>query len=149
MSEDVFVGEFDRSVDGAGRVALPAAFRESLLERCYATRDPQGCITLRSPMKYAAEAKRLKKLEKRGRDGGGVSRSLSFRTVNLSIDKQGRVTLDETSRTYAAIDAGGEVTVVGNTDTIEIWRPARWAVVRGEDTGLAPDRIWPTEVDAP
>jgi division/cell wall cluster transcriptional repressor MraZ len=148
VSENVFVGEFDRSIDGAGRVALPVAFREILQERCYATRDPQGCITLRSPAKYAAEAKRLKKLEKRGENRGGVSRSLSFRTVNLSIDKQGRVTLDETARTYAAIDAGDEATVVGNTDTIEIWRPARWVVVRGEDKGLEPDRAWPAEVDA-
>jgi DNA-binding transcriptional regulator/RsmH inhibitor MraZ len=68
--------------------------------------------------------------------------------VNIAIDKQGRVTLDEQNRSHAAIDAGGQVVVIGDTETVEVWRPSRWAVVTREDAGLEPDRVWPAEVDA-
>ena len=68
--------------------------------------------------------------------------------VRLGVDKQGRVTLDEPNRRFAAIDAGGQATVIGNGYTIEIWRPSRWAIVRSEDFNQTPDRVWPAEVDA-
>jgi division/cell wall cluster transcriptional repressor MraZ len=148
VQDDVFVGEFGRSVDAAGRVALPPTFRDLLGERCYATRDRQGCIILRSAAQYAVEAKRLRKQEKRGSAPAGTARNLSTRTVNIAIDKQGRVTLDEQNRSHAAIDAGGQVVVIGDTETVEVWRPSRWAVVTREDAGLEPDRVWPAEVDA-
>lgn len=148
MDEDVFVGEYDRSVDGAGRVALPSTFRDLLGERCYATRDPQGCVVLRTPARYSREAKRLAELEEQGELPPGVGRALSTRTVIVGVDKQGRVTLDEPNRRFAAIDAGGQATVIGNGYTIEVWRPSRWAIVKGEDFNQKPDRVWPAEVDA-
>ena len=148
MGDGVFVGEVGRSVDGAGRVAFPPSFRELLGDRCFATRDRQGCITIRPPETYAAEARRLAKAEKRGKQPAGVARALSARTTNLAIDKQGRITLDETARFFAHIDSGGEVVMIGLTDRIEIWRPSRWEVIVREDTGAAPDRVWPDESEA-
>lgn len=148
MDEDVFVGEYDRSVDGNGRVALPATFRELLGERCYASRDPQGCIVIRTPTRYTRDAKRIAEQEERGEMPRGTGRALSTRTVILGIDKQSRVTLDEVGRQFAAIDAGGQVKVIGNGYNIEIWRPSRWEIVRSEDEFQEPDRVWPDEVDA-
>jgi hypothetical protein len=39
---------YERSIDDNGRLALPAPFRGDLGDRCYATLDPQGCITVRT-----------------------------------------------------------------------------------------------------
>lgn len=148
MDEDVFVGEYDRSVDSNGRVALPSMFRDLLGERCYATRDPQGCIVVRTAARYSRDAKRIAKQEERGDVPRGTGRSLSTRTVIVGVDKQGRVTLDEPNRTFAAIDAGGHVMVIGNAHSIELWRPSRWSVVASEDSSQEPDRVWPDEIDA-
>ena len=52
----MFVGVFDRSIDDNGRLGLPAPFRGELGDRCYATLDPQGCITLRTVAVFEAEA---------------------------------------------------------------------------------------------
>jgi len=41
----VFVGVYDRSIDDNGRLSLPSSFRGDLGDRCYATLDPQGCVT--------------------------------------------------------------------------------------------------------
>ncbi len=147
MFEEAFSGEYDRSVDGAGRVTLPSTLRELLGERCYATKDPQGCVTLRTPARYVEEANKIERREEKGKAGKGSSRAFSTRTVILAVDKQGRVTLDESSREFAKIQTGGQVFVVGHKRAIELWQPNRWAVVKSEDAFGEPDRVWPAHVD--
>ncbi len=147
MDEGVFSGEYDRTVDGAGRVALPSTLRDLLGERCYATKDPQGCITLRTAARYTEEALRLETREASGDAPKGTGRALSTRTVIVSVDKQGRVTLDEANRAFAAIKSGAQAMVIGHNRGIEIWQPKRWAIVRAEDSHIEPDRVWPLGVD--
>ena len=55
----MFVGEYDRSVDGNGRVALPSAFRDELGERCYVSRAPNGCLTVTSVDEFRSGAQRV------------------------------------------------------------------------------------------
>jgi DNA-binding transcriptional regulator/RsmH inhibitor MraZ len=145
MSEDVFSGEYDRSVDNAGRIALPAILHELLGDRCYATKDPQGCIALRTPGRYADEANKVARREEKGKAPKGAARAFSTRTVILAVDKQGRLTLDDSSRKFAHVGAGTQATVVGNTNVIEIWNPQRWDVIKGEDAFGTPDRVWPAD----
>ncbi len=141
----VFVGEYDRSVDGNGRLALPADFRELLGDRCYVTCDPEGFVRVTSQANFESEAGHLKELVRAGVRPMSALRSFGVQSFVASIDKQGRITLDESSRRHAGLASGGQAIIAGAIDNLEIWRPSRYRQVRGEDGVIQPSRIWQDE----
>ncbi len=48
----------------------------------------------------------------------------------VTIDKQGRVNVEEKLRAYAGLATEAKVVVTGNFDVIEIWSPERFELVR-------------------
>ena len=141
----VFVGVYDRSIDDNGRLGLPAPFRGELGDRCYATLDPQGCITVRTTAAFEAEAAEIIESVKSGSATPGQRRALATNTIAVSVDKQGRITIEEKAREFAGLTTGGQVTIVGNLATIEIWRPSRYTTVAGEDLVATTPRQWGDE----
>jgi MraZ protein len=144
----VFVGEYERSVDGNGRLALPSTFRDDLGERCYVTRDPQGFLAVRSEAEFNAAAAeviervRLRELPR------SATRSYAVQSSLLAIDKQGRITLDDESRRHAGIASGGTVMIAGDLTNLQIWRKSRFLVIRDEDGDEQPARSWNDEETA-
>jgi MraZ protein len=138
----VFVGVYERSIDDNGRLALPAPFRSDLGDRCYATLDPQGCITVRTVSTFEAEAAELIEAQKQGRISAAQRRSMATGTIAVSIDKQGRITIEEKAREFAGLAAGSQAMIVGNLNTLEIWRPSRFDVVSAEDVVESAPRRW-------
>ena len=86
--EIVFVGVYERSVDDNGRLALPAPFRGELGDRCYATLDPQGCVTVRTSATFESEAAEMIDAVKDGRASSAQRRNLATSTIAVSVDKQ-------------------------------------------------------------
>lgn len=141
----MFVGVYDRSMDDNGRLGLPAPFRGELGDRCYATLDPQGCITVRTAETFESEAAEIIEAVKNGGATPGQRRSLATNTITVAIDKQGRITLEEKARDFAGLSSGSQATIVGNLSTFEIWRPSRYETVAGEDLVATTPRHWGDE----
>ncbi len=138
----MFVGEFDRSVDGNGRLALPAEFRDKLGTTCYLTGHPKGFVSVSTVDDFERKAAELLDKATRGEVTEAAVRKMGRNSTIVSIDKQGRITLDETSRTRAGIDTGSQVILVGALDRLEIWRPSRVETITDEDDVTEPDRVW-------
>src|SRR5215212_59042 len=113
IRHQVFVGEYDRSVDGNGRLALPSAFRDALGERCYVTRSPQGCLNVTSVDVFDGDAQLVLDQIRRGDRPESAARDFAVNSSLLSIDKQGRITLDDDSRRHAGLNSGGQVVIAG------------------------------------
>ena len=143
----MFVGEYDRSVDGNGRLALPSTFRDDLGERCYVTRDPSGCLAVTSEEVFGLEAQRVLDQVRNGERPTSATRDLGVSSSLLSIDKQGRITLDEESRKHAGLRSGGQVVIAGALSCLQIWRPSRYRTMRSEDDVTEPARVWIDEDD--
>ena len=141
----MFVGEYDRSVDGNGRVALPSAFRDELGERCYVTRAPNGCLTVTSVDEFRSGAQRVLDEIRAGVLPESAARDFAVTSSVLAVDKQGRITLDEESRRHAGLNGGGQVMIAGALNCLEIWRPSRYRTVRVEDGVTQPARVWKDE----
>ena len=129
-ARNVFVGDYDRSVDGNGRLALPSTFRDDLGERCYVPRDRtvasrsrRSTISSRRPARARSGPQR-RGARNRRRATSAVNSSL------LAIDKQGRITLDDESRRHAGLRSGGQVVIAGALNCLQIWRPSRYRTVR-------------------
>ena len=52
----------------------------------------------------------------------------------VTVDKQGRVTVDDRLRTYAGLRTDDKVVVTGNFKVIEIWAPDRFSQINNEGT---------------
>jgi len=143
----VFVGEYDRSVDGNGRLALPSAFREVLGDRCYLTTDPDGYVAITTVENFEADAATLLDEVRNGVRPDSALRDFGVNSSVLAIDKQGRITLDEATRTHAGIPPGSQAMLAGAISKLEVWRPSRYTTIRGEDAVVQPSRIWPDEED--
>lgn len=138
----MFVGEFDRSVDGNGRITLPAEYRDRLGSNCYLTAESQGCVSVSTVDDFDRKGAELLEKAQRGETSVATIRKIARSSSLVSIDKGGRITLDEAMRRRAGIDAGGQAVLVGNLDCLEIWRPSRFATIAGEDDVAEPDRVW-------
>jgi MraZ protein len=138
----VFVGEYDRSVDGNGRLALPSTFRDDLGERCYVTRHPDGYLAVTSVDDFTNEGRRVLERVRSGERSASAARDFGVNSSLLSIDKQGRITLDDDSRRHAALRSGGQVVIAGALDCLQIWHPSRYRTVRSEDDVTQPGRVW-------
>lgn len=141
----MFVGEYDRSVDGNGRLALPSTFRDQLGDRCYLTTDPLGFVSITTVGNFEADAKRLMDEVSDGTLPESTLRNFGVNSSVVSVDKQGRITLDEESRTFAGITPGGQAIVAGALKKLEVWRPSRYRTIRGEDVVVQPTRTWNDE----
>ena len=141
----MFVGEFDRSVDGAGRLALPADFRDDLGSKCYVTCDPDGFVKITTEEIFRSEADHLRELVRSGARPASAMRAFGTKTQIASIDKQGRITLDEATRKHAGLK--NQAVIAGAIDHLEIWRPSRFGQVGTEHEVAAPSRIWEDEDD--
>jgi MraZ protein len=138
----VFVGEYDRSVDGTGRLALPADFRGDLGAKCYLRSHPDGFVSITTIAQFEAAAALLEEQVNAGEEPQSALRAFGVSSSVAAIDKQGRITLDEESRQHAGITSGGQAVIAGAVNKLEVWRPSRYHTIRGEDTVVQPTRIW-------
>lgn len=143
----MFVGEYDRSVDGNGRLALPSTFRDILGDRCYVTTDPGGFVAITTVANFEADAATLLEEVRNGVRPESALRNFGVNSSIAAIDKQGRITLDEASRKHAGIQPGSQAMLAGAISKLEVWRPSRYATIRGEDAVVEPSRVWADEED--
>jgi MraZ protein len=141
----VFVGEYDRSVDGTGRLALPADFRDDLGAKCYLRCHPDGFVSITTIVQFEIEAAQLEERVKAGEAPLSALRVFGVSSSVAAIDKQGRITLDEELRAHAGIAPGGQAVIAGAVNKLEVWRPSRYQTIRGEDTVVEPARVWVDE----
>jgi MraZ protein len=125
----VFVGTFEHSLDGKGRVVLPAAFRNELSGRGYIAQYQQ-CLGLWTQEGFNEVANRLRDKVREGLAPQNAVRALAANAVQVEPDAQGRILIPQRLRAYAGLDR--DVAVIGALDRIEIWDAARWSSISGE-----------------
>ena len=144
----MFVGEYDRSVDGNGRLALPADFRDDLGAKCYLRNHPDGFVSVTSMSQFDKEVGLLEEQVRLGDVPSSALRAFGVSSSVAAIDKQGRITIDEESRRHAGIRSGAQAIIAGALTRLEIWRPSRYHTIRSEDGVEQPGRIWNDEDEA-
>ena len=130
----LFVGTHERQLDDKGRLALPAAFRAHLGERCYLVFGADQCIDVIPAEVFETMAEQLMEKVERGEATLQRQRAVSASATLVTLDKQGRVVLDEKMRTYAGLRTEQPVVVTGNFKRIEVWAPDRHAAENAAGT---------------
>jgi transcriptional regulator MraZ len=130
----MFVGAHERQLDDKGRVALPATYRAHLGEHCYLVKGTDKCVNVIPSEDFEQFGRELIAKVERGELALNSQRALASSAVLATVDRQGRVNIDEKLRTYADITLDSQVVVAGNLTRLEIWSPERYARVEAEGT---------------
>lgn len=130
----LFVGTHERQLDEKGRLALPATFRSHLGEHCYLTIGIDKCLNVIAADTFESKAAELMGQVARGEVSRQRQRAFAASASLVTIDKQGRVSIDDRLRDYAELTPRTNVTVTGNLDVIELWSPERFRQINDEGT---------------
>jgi MraZ protein len=130
----MFVGAHERQLDDKGRVALPATYRAHLGEHCYLVKGTDKCVEVIPSEAFEQFGRELIAKVDRGELTLNRQRAMASSAVLVTLDRQGRVNIDEKLRTYADIALESQVIVAGNLIKLEIWSPDRYARIDAEGT---------------
>ena len=95
--DEVFVGQFEHSLDPKGRIVLPASFRTSFEQSGFLIKGPEGCLALLTPERFQDIAQNM---ASRSEEGDirhrSAKRSFGAGAARVLPDKQGRIAIPET-----------------------------------------------------
>jgi MraZ protein len=120
----MFLGTHEPKLDEKGRIILPARFREELSNGLVITKGQERCLYVFPSNEFSAITDRLRQApvtEKAARD---YMRVMFAGAHDEVPDKQGRVTIPNGLREYAALEK--DCVVIGANTRLEIWDSESW-----------------------
>ena len=124
-----FRGINNISVDAKGRMAMPARYRERLLEACggrlVVTVDQDHCLLVYPLPEWEVIEEKLINLPSLNKQSRLLQRLLIGHATDLEMDGQGRVLLPAMLREYAGLQK--KAVLIGQGKKLEIWDEETWA----------------------
>lgn len=125
----MFLGVSKLNLDTKGRMAIPAKYREALVECCASqvvvTINPsEHCLWLYPDDEWQKIAYKLTRLPTLKKQNRIMQRLLLGHAAELEMDGQGRILLPAELREYAQMDK--KVQLVGEGHKFEIWAEESW-----------------------
>jgi MraZ protein len=117
----MFVGFHERQLDDKGRLALPSAFRADMGDACYLVYGEERCIDVFPRDAFEDMAREMMRQVRAKEISLTRQRAFAHSATLVTLDKQGRITLDERLRSYAQLTPSSPVIVSGNLDRAEVW----------------------------
>ncbi|MDD5866115.1 division/cell wall cluster transcriptional repressor MraZ [Lachnospiraceae bacterium YH-ros2228] len=120
----MFMGEYSHSIDPKGRLIIPAKLREELGDNFVVTKGLDGCLFAYPQEEWQNIEKRFREVPLTTKDARKFSRFFFAGAAQMELDKQGRILLPATLRSFAGLEK--DVVLVGVLDRVEIWDKSRW-----------------------
>lgn len=125
----MLLGEFQYTIDEKGRIFIPAKLREELGAEVVVSKGFDDCLFLYSLPefeKFTREIEEMDTVEQRN-----VIRFFCGGSANAAIDKQGRINIPLSLRSYAGLDR--DVMIIGAMNKVEIWDKQRWETLNNTE----------------
>lgn len=124
----MFLGEHQHTLDSKGRVILPARFRERLAEGLVFAPSQDRCIDIYPREAFERRVAELRAVPREDQRARAYLRVFLAGAQEEEPDSQGRVTIPQRLREYAALDK--ELTINGADEKVEIWDRRTWEEYR-------------------
>jgi len=123
----MFLGEFEHTIDGKGRLTIPAKFRDELASGVVVTRGLDGCLWAYNRSEWEKLADKISHLPSTNPNARNFARFMFSSAFDSIPDRQGRILIPQNLRDYAGI--ASETIVIGVMNRVEIWNPDQWRSV--------------------
>ncbi|CAN5342851.1 division/cell wall cluster transcriptional repressor MraZ [soil metagenome] len=124
----MFLGEYRHTLDSKGRLILPAAFRDELRDGLVVTVGLDHCLAVHPAADWRRVVEGLRSLRTTDRRERMFARVLTSSAHPEELDRQGRVTIPQRLRSYAAL--ARDVAVIGADSRLELWDTTAWEAYR-------------------
>lgn len=121
---NVFIGEYQHTIDPKGRIIIPAKFRDQLGETMIVTRWLDGCLALYTMDQWQQVFENLKKLPSTKREARMYTHMIMSKAAECELDSQGRIRIPGHLSAEASLTKN--CVLVGVSDHVEIWDKERW-----------------------
>jgi MraZ protein len=121
---NMFIGEYNASIDDKARVSIPAKFRASLKAKVVVTRGLDNSLVLYTLDEWKKLAEKLASLPISTANTRAFSRLMLAGAMDCDIDKQGRIVLPGYLKEFANITK--KLVFAGLYNRIEIWSEESW-----------------------
>ena len=122
----VFQGASQLTLDGKGRVSMPARHRDALASACEGrltlTRHPDGCVLIYPRPTWEVRRQQIAQLPYAAR---ALQRLLLGSAVDIELDSAGRALVSAELRAAAGLDR--DVMLLGMGGHLELWDATRLA----------------------
>jgi MraZ protein len=123
-----FVGRYEHSLDGKGRVILPARFRANFDTLAFVSKHEEGCLAIWTPEAFDLKAEEMALRLNGTPEERQVARAWSSGSSEVEMDRTGRVAIPLYLRQFARLEEGQTVLVHGAITHVELWDPAVWEI---------------------
>jgi MraZ protein len=123
-----FVGRYEHSLDGKGRVILPARFRANFDTLAFVCKHEEGCLAIWTPDAFDQKADEMALLLNGTPEERQRARAWSMGSAEVEMDRTGRVAIPLYLRQFALLEEGQTVLVHGAITHVELWNPAVWEI---------------------
>ncbi len=120
----MFLGTYHHTMDGKGRITIPADFRQRLGEEFVLTKGLDDCLFVYPLSEWHKLESKLKELPFTNSDARTFVRFFFAGAKRCTLDSQGRVLIPGHLREYAHLDR--ETIVIGVSNRVEIWSEESW-----------------------
>lgn len=126
----MFLGEHRHGLDAKGRVIFPVRMREDLGAQVVLQKGIEPCVYVLPLDEWERQVERVRSLPTTHPDARRYARFFFSQASSERIDRQGRLTVPQPFRAYAALDR--DVVIVGAGARVELWDAERWEAQRSD-----------------
>ena len=118
------LGQYDHTIDAKGRIIIPAKFRDQMGDDFVITKGLDHQLFVYAPDEWNLFEAKLRALPISNPQARKLSRFFLVGASDVTVDKQGRITLPMQLREFAGITK--DVLLAGVGNHLEIWNPDRY-----------------------
>ena len=115
-------GEYQHTLDAKGRLFIPAKLREQLGDGFVVTKGLDECLLLYPQKAWDELEQKIRQLPMS--KSRGLQRFFLSSAADVTVDRQGRIVIPTTLRSYANLER--DVVVIGVGERAELWDARRW-----------------------
>ncbi len=130
--EDV-TGTYEHSIDGKGRLFIPAKLREELGVTFYLAMGVDACLAIYPQSTWDRFTAKFASLPM---SQSKVMRPLFANANKCELDAQGRIVVPQKLRKYAGLEK--DVVIIGVNDRAEIWAAETW---NSQEEDMTPEKM--------
>ena len=126
----MFLGTYSPKLDDKGRIILPAKFRDELASGIVMTRGQEHCVYVFSQREFESLHEKIRQAPVTSKQARDYLRVFLSGASAETPDRQNRVTVPQSLRTYAGLDR--DLVVIGAGSRAEIWDAEAWETYLAE-----------------
>src|SRR5262245_25585194 len=121
----MFLGQYQHSLDDKGRLMIPARYRDLLAPGAFITQGFDRCLMVMTESHFNEMYAILNSLNMADQSARQLRRLIRSSASSVEVDAVGRILMPQNLRKFLGA-TNGELVLVGQGDYFEVWTPTEW-----------------------